>query len=274
MIKPGNIRSLLQRLRGASAVELAIAIPVFILLLGIIVDFSRIFAMYAAMNYAVHRAASDFAATPIEQATIDQAILNRYLARAENFMTSTFFSPPSVPSSARLVAFEQPGLPATTPRSTLFLRPSESAPYASGGGANFSHPISNGPGPLRPWATVLATTPFLVHAEADIRSIFLPGITRRLRVSAYAYRRSRNTLNVPGSGLGGSGSCPWCTPSPSPTPSPTLIPTPTPTPGGGGGPASPTPSPTPGATGTPTPTPCPCTNCCNPFVLGCCQGGN
>lgn len=269
---PSHRSSLFHRnFRGASFVELTIAIPVFILLLGMIIDLSRMFAMYAALNYAAHRAASEFAATPVEESTINQAVLNRYIGNAEQFLTGTFFSQPSVASSARLVAFDQPGLPSGNPRSVVFLRPSESAPYTNGGGSAFSHPLVNGPTLLRPWPNVLATNPFLVHVEADVRSVFLPGISRRLSATAYAYRRSRNTLVVPGSGFGGNGA----TQPPTPTPTPTPSPTPTPTPGGGGG--YPTPSLTPTPSATPTPTPCPCwltNSCCNPFVLGCCQGGN
>ena len=276
-------------------VEAAIAIPVFILFLGVVIDFGHKMYVRGMLKHAVHVAID--AATKLDLTgcadcsarclgntnpqQCNQMCNANYLEykqrvrsiirRAEDQLRNSVVHD----SGTRVPIFQRlwdPRLQEWV--RVLFLRPGEYGCTAvtCQPGERLVHPTRDTPlSTSEEWSRVLAAHPVVAIVRATAPYYLIPVTTSTFEMRAYGFPTGLN-LDVFAGG-------PAATPTPPSggvTPTPTSTPTPTPTPGSGLPTGTPTPTPTP----TPIPPQCvlcltmPPDYCCRPFRPGCgCTGG-
>jgi len=275
-----NHLRLIKEKKGASLIEAAISLPLFLLVILFFIDIARFFFVYVIVNYAAYQAV-DFASKSIVEVDTTQMqcsttqggeacqdyrnLVESILAQAVN--TARLVSSASDSASgAQLLSFTHydpdiytgdpgsqnlSGLGASITSDAAFMRPGELVIRHDGefDPVNVSHPtrpFGTGPDsgwPLRPgqsWPQVLETHPLAVVIQVRFSPV-TPGVpVLNIVANQYAYRAARFF------GIGIEA-------LPSPTPPPTNTPTNTPEATVTPGPTN-TPTITPTATSTPTPT--------------------
>jgi len=263
--------------KGASLIEAAISLPLFLLILLFFIDISRFFFIYVMVNYAAYQAV-DFASKSIVETSTTQSfcgspmstecsdykeLVESILFKAENtalLVTSRY----DVPSGAQLHSFDHydsdvytsgqniSGLGGGITSNVAFLRPGERviqnkglsdqknvdhATRSFGTGAGLGWPNIG-----ESWPQVLENNPLEVRIDVSFTPV-TPGVPiLHIGARQYAYRAAR-FFGV------GFEAIPSPTPVATDTPYPTATITQTPEP------ATPTVTPTVTETGTPTSTP-------------------
>lgn len=253
---------------GASLIEVALSLPLFMLLILFIVDVSRYFFIYVMLNLAAQRAVDYAAKLPVDinigvnACSIDAQACTDYRARVEGILkVATDLAERVVARSdsnneTRLISLTHFAPDIYTGQNQLgigslvadagLVRPGErlirQGGSASDSEALFDHPTRpygtarfyGPPANGESWALLLENHPLVLHMEA-LYSPITPGIPElSMQIDQIAYRRS-NKFGV------------------APPPAPTLA----------AGPTSTRPAPTPTRTFTPTPTPVDCLRDCS-----------
>lgn len=250
--------------KGASLVEAAIVIPIFLSLIIAFIDFVRYFGTYISQNYKVHQVLE--VATKIrmdidlEQSSpelIDEFKRGIELAlkKADGPVANLWTTPFYQSSSIQAVGFQlRFGAPLSEPppftSQVALLRPGEEAFLINEDGEvtseNVDHPYrsaSTGPPTgLESWSSVLASYPLVVYSKTKFDFIvpFIPSQVITAIAVGYNHHKQAGTSQL--------SPFPYTSPTPkkwpdTPTPpggQPTLTPTATP----GSGTATPTATPT------------------------------
>lgn len=212
------------RSRGQALVELALVVPVMMLLLMLAADFGRLFFSYVEVTNAA-REGTAYAAANAADADYDQTAYESGVTQAAMQEASSQ---------------TQGGEGAMTVSAPSCFEPGSGTVIACDSASNFAAGIGN-------HVTVSVSRPFTFLTPV-IGDLFGGGVV----LSASATGPVLNPADITILAVPTPTPVPTATPTPSPTPTPTPTPAPTPTPDPGA-----TPTPTPAPTPVPTPTPPP-----------------